>query len=286
MTARDPDILIGIDGGGTHCRFALLAHGKRVEHRGGPANVHSDFDRAVATLTDGLAALAQKAGLSDLSSARAYLGLAGVTGPEAAARVADALPIRRVSVSDDRMSAVVGALGGRDGAVIGIGTGSFLARRAQGRVRLMGGWGFVLGDEASGAYLGRRALQRALHVLDGLAEATPFTDAIHEQFGSTPVNILRFARDAGPADFAAHAPMVLEAARAGDVVAWDILREGADYILHGLNRLGWTPGEILCPIGGLAPHYAGFLPADVTASFAEPSGSALDGALALAADMA
>lgn len=283
MTTPDPDILIGIDGGGTQCRFALLRGGERIEHRGGSANVHSDFDRAVATLKDGLAALADKAGLADLRSARAYLGLAGVTGPEAASRVAEALPIHRIAVSDDRITAVVGALGARNGAVMGIGTGSFLARRAGGRVRLMGGWGLVLGDEASGAYLGRRALQRALHVLDGLAEATPFTDAIHARFESSPVGLLRFARDASAAEFATLAPMILDAARAGDIIAWEILREGADYILHGLNRLGWTPGEVLCPIGGLAPHYAGFLPADVTASFAEPAGSALDGALTLAA---
>ncbi len=97
------------------------------------------------------------------------------------------------------------------------------------------------------------------------------------------MGLLRFARDASAAEFATLAPMILDAARAGDIIAWEILREGADYILHGLNRLGWTPGEVLCPIGGLAPHYAGFLPADVAASFAEPAGSALDGALTLAA---
>ena len=60
------------------------------------------------------------------------------------------------------------------------------------------------------------------------------------------------------------------------------MAEGAAYIIRGLDRLGWTPGERLCPIGGLAREYAAFLPDGVSRCLTEPDGSALDGALALA----
>jgi len=284
MNTAHTEILVGVDGGGTACRFALTHAGTRVEHRAGPANVYSDFRAALETLTGGLNALTAKAGLSDLRDARIYLGLAGVTGARMAAEVAAALPYRNVTVADDRLTAVTGALGGRDGAVIGIGTGSFLARKAGGRVALMGGWGFALGDEASGAWMGRRLLQNVLHVADGLVPATALTEAALQKFGGTPAGVVEFAREASPARFAAHAPDILEAAMAGDAAAKAIMDDGAAYILRGLNALGWQPGETLCPLGGLAPHYAAFLPAEVAASFAEPVGSALDGALALAAE--
>ena len=285
MRDASTEILIGVDGGGTSCRFALSHAGGRVEHRAGPANVYSDFTSALQTLTDGLDALAGLAGLTDLTRARIYLGLAGVTGPDMAEKVAAALPFAHVAVADDRRSAVTGALGTRDGAVLGIGTGSFLARRYQGQVVLMGGWGLVLGDEASGAYLGRCLLQNILHVVDGLSPATPLTMAVLEKFGGTAARLVGFARNASPADYAAIAPDILAAAKAGDAVARALLEDGAAYILRGLGALGWQPGEAICPLGGVAGHYAAFLPADVAACFVTPAGTALDGALALAAEV-
>jgi hypothetical protein len=43
-----------------------------------------------------------------------------------------------------------GALGPGDGTVAAIGTGSFFGRRSGGAYRYLGGWGYQLGDEASG----------------------------------------------------------------------------------------------------------------------------------------
>ena len=285
MGDQNTEILIGVDGGGTACRFALSHAGRRIDHRAGPANVYSDFQTALATLTDGLEALTAKSGLADLTGARLYLGLAGVTGPEMAAKVAAALPYPNIVVDDDRRSAVAGALGPRDGAVIGIGTGSFLARKAGGRVVLMGGWGFALGDEASGAWLGRRLLQYVLHAADGLAPETALSAAALRRHGGSPAGVVEFARDASPARYGSLAPEILQAAQAGDGAATAIMTEGAGYILRGLDRLGWRPGETLCPLGGVAAHYAAFLPSDVAGSFSQPEGSALDGALALAAEV-
>ena len=69
--------------------------------------------------------------------------------------------------------------------------------------------------------------------------------------------------------------------QATDPVARALLREGAEWILRAIRALGWTEGERLCLLGGLGPHYAPLLGLPV----AEPLGSALDGALALAAEV-
>jgi glucosamine kinase len=285
-TLRD-SLLIGVDGGGTTCRLALLHGGRRVELRTGPANVSTDLTGALARLSEGLKALATQAGLppAELARARAYLGLAGVVSADLARAVAEALPFASVRVEDDRIAALHGALGGQDGTVFGIGTGSFLGRRVGAEVSLIGGWGFVLGDEASGADLGRRLLRAALHAVDGLAPATDLTDAILAEKGGA-AGVVAFAGRATPADFAALAPRLLDAATAGDGTALALLRQGADYIARGVNRLGWQPGEALCPIGGLAASYTPYLPAPMAASLVDPQGSALDGALALAARIA
>jgi glucosamine kinase len=272
------DILIGIDGGGSSCRFALLHGGQRHEVALGPANVHSDRQGAIATLGEGLLALAAAAS-ADLAGARLHAGLAGVLTADDAATVAAALPVRRARVTDDRPTTMRGALGPHEGTVAAIGTGSFFGRRAGGSDRYLGGWGYQLGDEASGAWLGRRLLTAGLHAEDGLMAATPLTEAIRNQLGG-PAGIVAFAKNARPADMAGLAADMV--AQREDPVAADLLREGAQWILRAIRTLGWTEGERLCLLGGLGPQYAPLLGTPVS----PPLGTALDGALALAAEVA
>ena len=196
------DILMAADGGGTRSAVVLVAGEVRVEVTGGPANVTTDPEGAVATIAGLMARAASEAGLSDLSQARAYLALAGVLSEAHGAALAAQFPMARVTVSHDRYAAVAGALGSEDGAVIGIGTGSFLGRQAGGRITLMGGWGLLLGDEASGAFLGRAALSATLRAREGWGAATGFTRALEQELGGE-AGIIAFASAATPAQFAA-----------------------------------------------------------------------------------
>lgn len=285
MTAPQPS-LIGIDGGATTCRFAMLHDGHRFDVRLDGANASSDRAGAVVTLRDGLSALAEVAGIApqDLKKMPTFIGLAGVVDQDIAAGIARDLPLDRAEVEDDRRTAMTGALGGLDGCVMGIGTGSFLGRRAGGADRFVGGRGLILGDEASGAYLGRQLLRRALAVHDGTEAASPLTREIIAEH-NTPAALVAFAATATPRDFAHYAPRIVEGAQAGDTTARALILEGAQYIERMLSHLGWQPGERICPLGGLAPHYAEFLKPDITAHISVPDGTALDGALHLAAQM-
>lgn len=286
MFQADSQTLIGVDGGGTHCRFALILDGQRIECRSGRANPLTDFKAAMASLGEGLASLAQAAGVSldNLADVPAYFGLAGVQEEVLAKRVAHHLPLRNVCIDDDRHTAMVGALGDCDGCVIGIGTGSFLGRRANGVDHLIGGWGLILGDEASGAYLGRQLLRRILQVSDGYVQASALSEEVLGEFG-TPQAIVSFAATASPGDFAVYARRVVDAAAAGDGIARTLMADGAAFIETGITRLGWQPGEAVFPIGGLAARYHDFLSHEVASCLEDPKGSALDGALQLAAGL-
>lgn len=283
MNESHADRLIGIDGGGSSCRFALLDGDARIEVTLGAANAFSDRPGTIATLRDGIAALAARAGLGaeDIAAARLHAGLAGIMTPADAAEVAAALPVRAARVTDDRPTSLRGALGGADGTLAAIGTGSFFGRQAGGRTSFLGGWGFRLGDEASGAWMGRALLAATLHAVDGIRPRTALLDATLAGFGGDPAKIVTAAQGFAPRDFAALAARVVEAGLEGDPTADTLMREGADWILKAAAALGWRPGEALCLTGGLGPHYARVLGVDVIA----PCGSALDGALALAADL-
>lgn len=279
--------LIGIDGGGTSCRIALLHDGSRTEFECGSANVSTDLDAAVRMIIAGLEGVAQKAGVSvaRISRAHAYLGLAGVTGPAIADKVAAGLPLDRCMVEEDRTAAIVGALGDEDGSLAAIGTGSFFARRSGGEIQAIGGWGLVLGDEASGAWLGRGILSRTLRAIDGLAPPTPLTSAVLDTFKNDRSALIAFSLTATPREFAEYARPVIGATRQMDPAAIDLMNAGADYIGHCIRSLKWRSDENLCLIGGIAPHYRAFLDQSLAAAIVEPKGQALDGALALAERM-
>lgn len=282
-----PRHLLAIDGGGTSCRGRLVAAGQgTVEETGGPANI-SDFEPAIARISALIAALFEKAGLGVDAAAdtSAHLGLAGVIDDAGAQAVAARMPFARVAVTSDQSTMIVGALGGRDGAVAAIGTGSFVGVQSGGAVTVIGGWGLAIGDQASGAWLGRELLKCAILAGDGIECATPLAAKMLDRFGGV-AGITRFSLTARPADYGTLAPQVVEAAEAGDLLAAQLMAAGGNYIMSALRTLGWHAGERLCLSGGLGPAYAGWLPPATVAGLVKPDGTALDGALILARRLA
>ncbi|MDZ4393264.1 BadF/BadG/BcrA/BcrD ATPase family protein [Cypionkella sp.] len=276
-------LLVGVDGGGTSCRATLLAGPDKARYDVvlGPANVSTDFDAALGTINAALAQLAEAAGLTmaELSTATAHLGLAGVMSPAIAARVAAHLPFAQVSVTDDRPTTIAGALGEADGVVAAIGTGSFIGRQVAGKIHGVGGWGFYIGDQSSGAWLLRRCLEEVMLSVDGFTPHTDLSRAILKEHGDDPGQIVMFSLNSQPSDYARLARDVVAAAEAGDALGARLMQEGAAYIRRALDVVGWKPTEAFCLTGGLGPAYARWL--DLPSVTAK--GTALEGALALAA---
>ncbi len=268
-------IYLGIDGGGSTCRARAQDASGHVlaEASAGPANIASDLEGALASVHQ-----AARAVLGDvpLSQVHACLGLAGANDTAAAEKARARLGFGRLLLVTDGHVSVRGALGQGDGIVAAIGTGSVFASQRGGVQREVGGKGLILGDEGSGAWLGRALLAAALRALDGFQPETPLLSQTLNRYGGAP-GIIAFAATARPADFAALAP---EVTASQDPAAQSILtRARADVreavaLLQGPDRL-----PVVC-LGGLAPAYAPDLARHWP--LAQPQGSALDGAMDLA----
>lgn len=270
-------IYLGIDGGGSGCRAALADASGRVIARaeGGPANIASDFDGALATLRATIATVSA----GQEGALRAVLGLAGTNLSGAGARLEAALPFP-ARVVQDVTTSVRGALGRADGIVAALGTGSVFARQTGGEIRAIGGWGLRLGDEGSGAWIGRAMLSHVTRVLDGYFPATDLTTALVAEFGGGP-GVVRFSLTATPADFAALVPRILAAAQAGDVAAEAVIDAARAEIRRAIAHLQPEAPLPVTWIGGLGAALA------VEDWATRPAlGTALDGALALAMDEA
>ena len=279
------EFAIGIDGGGTSCRAAVADRsGKRLGNgRAGAANIMSDPENALANIIASAGAALEDAGLpaSALAGATAVLGVAGANVGSYGAHIAASLPFAVGRVVTDQTIALHGALGDADGIVGTIGTGSVYGRRRDGAVREIGGWGFIVGDQASGARLGRDLLEASLLAHDGVRPSSAATERVMSEFSGDPQQVVEFAHGAKPKDFGRFAPYVFEYAEAGDPVALPIVAAAARAIDDSIAALFWRQCPTICLLGGLGPLYRKWLSADHQALLAGPRGDALEGALSL-----
>ncbi|MBK8438921.1 MAG: ATPase [Rhodobacter sp.] len=275
--------LLGIDGGGTACRASLVGPDGDVLGMGqaGPANVATTVSGAIASVLAAARAALDAAGLDlDCGDLKTGLGLAGANAAGVETALANALPFRRMRITTDATTAAMGALGRDDGIVAAIGTGSVFVAQRGGHLRQVGGWGLALGDEGSGAQMGRTLLACVVKMADGRLPATPLLAAVLQDMGST-AEIVSFATRATPADFAALAPRVLQAE---DPAAEDIRRAFAQEVAEIIAFLQPDPPLPVVFLGGLGAFYQQRL--DGRWQVHPARGSALDGALVLAAEVA
>jgi glucosamine kinase len=216
------------------------------------------------------------------SSVGLGLGLAGVHNPLWAAVFLQAAPVYgAIALSTDGHTTLLGAHGGRPGAVVAIGTGSVgEVMTADGLRRAVGGWGYPAGDEAGGAWIGLRAINHIEQVIDGRAAPNPFAAAVIAACGGGRDAIQAWLAGASQTTYASLARLVLEYGPS-QPVAHAILTEAGQQvalIAAALDRDGALP-VALC--GGLAAPLRPWLPASLLARVVPAEGDSASGALRL-----
>lgn len=286
MGLTDRHMVFGIDGGGSGCRVAVcdIAGNRIGEASGGPANMTSDPKQAISNVCDAIGRLVRAHAISEatLRSSVGHAGLAGVIAKADELAVAAALPFAKVTVTDDRETALIGALDETFGVLGALGTGTIIVVRNASGVRAFGGWGLQISDQASGAWLGQEALRRCVLAQDGLVEHSNLTRALLSDHGDDLRSMVGFARTATPKDFAASAPLIVKSASEGDANAVHLMQKGAAYLSVCFDASHLSASDVVCLSGGVGPHYAAYLNESYRSRVRAPLGTPLDGALRLA----
>lgn len=257
-------IFVGVDGGGTRSRaFATDAQGREVAVVEGPAGLVNPRDpaAAAAVVAEMVRRAAETAGAS-LPAESLWAGLAGAgrEGPRRAVEAAlgGAGVARRLGVGTDVEAARADAFGEGPGILLVAGTGSVvLAVDPRGKRVTVGGWGSLLDDEGSGYRIGLEGLREVVRSADGRAPATTLARAFARPTGvGEPTELPEWVAGAAKRDVAALAPIVLQAAQAGDGAAARVVRttlEGVRALLAAaLARTSkWTGPPPLALSGGL-----------------------------------
>lgn len=284
MAADDDTLTLGVDAGATRCRARLRGRrGEIVAKADGPAaNAYVDFDAAVRVAQD-CVACALAAAQVHTSDVKLGLGVAGVSSlAEAQAFAAAFVGFKHVRVVNDAVAACAGAHAGADGGLVIAGTGTAGVARVSGRETVVGGRGFLLGDDGSAARVGADAVRAALRAHDGLAPDTSLTREIRRRFGDDPQAMTHWAIGAKPGDYGAFAPLALAAASAGDRTALPIV-EAAARALAALVEAVEAKGAVrVSMIGGLSGPIQPFLAPALRTRLQPPKFDPLDGAILLA----
>jgi glucosamine kinase len=185
-------------------------------------------------------------------------------------------------VVSDVQAACIGAHGGRDGGVVVVGTGAIGWAERAGEQDRVGGWGFPLSDEGSGAWLGAEALRRVLWAHDGRTPWSPGLQALSEHFGRDPHAIVRFMTRARPKDFARFARIVADNVAQADPTAAELMRVAAGHIDALVARLVELGSRRIALVGGLSAVISSWLSDASRKYLVEPQADALAGALQLA----
>ena len=290
-------VVVGVDVGGSGLRV-------QCRYADGPGAVLAGTGARVGTAGIDVAALA--------ADARALLADAGVTQPEVVvwgmrgllfladraevlAQVHAELGARRTVVTSDAVTSLVGAIGGlRPGAVVAAGTGAVaFGSDFADRWNRVDGWGHVLGDRGSAAWLGLEGLTAALRARDGVPGGSPDLLAAGEaRFGPVdgwPRRVM--TTDDAPHALASFAPDVTAAADADPVAADLCARAGRALAESLLAAAAGLTAPVLTGTGGLlraAPVAAALHErlGEAGQVLQPATGSALDGALSIATHVA
>jgi glucosamine kinase len=269
---------VGVDGGGTATRAVVADATGQVLGRG--ESGASALNQGTAQAWRHIAEAVQRAGVPGLALRDCALGL-GLSGTGVPAQlrafVAAEPGVARLVLITDGFAGLLGAHGGRPGGLLISGTGSVAeALLEDGTHRMTGGWGWQIGDEGSGAWLGQQAMKLAQAAYDSRVPAGPLVQAVWQHTGATREDMLGFCAQAGQGGYAGLARLVFDNEE-NDPAASALLTEAA----RALDALAAAlhPTLPLALAGSIALRLAPRLSPALQSRRVEPQGDAAAGAL-------
>ena len=278
--------LLGVDGGGTGTRVILAdALGQELARASaGPSGSMHGIPAAWQAILTAVDAAFAEAFLMrpNLDQIAIACGLAGVHNRAWAEEFSLANPgFGGLVLETDARTTLLGAHQGRAGAIIALGTGSIAeALLPDGSCREAGGWGFPSSDEASGAWMGLRAMNHTQQAVDGRVPDDALARDVVAFCGGSRDAMFVWLAGANQTRFAQLAPFVIAHAQTNSVARGIMLSAGVEVqkMVNALDSVGTMP-IALC--GGLADAVLPFLPEEVQQRVSKPIGDSVAGALYL-----
>ncbi len=257
---------IGADGGGTRTTAVLMTEKGEIKKvlRGKGLNYHAiGMEKAQMHLKELVDEIT--IGLENTDTVKIGVGMSALDDLPTEKQLSDfagnVFSKDDMFLHSDAYMALMAATLGESGALVICGTGS-MAVYADETLKQTpaGGWGYLLGDYGSSYQLAIDGIKAAIRAFEETGKSTCLADAMMKRFSlSAPRQLIDYvyAPSTVPSDIAKFAIDVLNAARDGDPVAMDIVKEHFDILSRIVDSLTkHALPETVWLFGGVFEHNA------------------------------
>ncbi|HMS64287.1 MAG TPA: BadF/BadG/BcrA/BcrD ATPase family protein [Ignavibacteria bacterium] len=239
---------IGIDSGGTKCELIVAAKNnneiriifdktyKGVHYSVAGAEVYCE------TVADFIDDILSVCNLRIKDCLGICFGIAGARENKDRVRLKNIfsknLRQKNIYVTTDAMTALFGAFEGKDGIILISGTGSVLYGYSEKKIIRVGGWGRLIGDEGSGYWIGKRALNLVTKEFDDAKPKTSMSllsKKLYDVFGITNKNINEKVFNES-IEIQNIAPLVIECAGKKCSLSRQIIGESAEALMYHIKK--------------------------------------------------
>lgn len=245
MKIKSNGFYIGIDSGGTKCELLISAEDKKFLFNKSYKGVHYSLSGPEVysnAITEFIKDSLQITNLKLKDCLGVCFGVAGAREDNDRMKLSDSfkkkLEFNNVIVTTDAMTALYGAFEGNDGIILISGTGSVLYGYSGGIIVRIGGWGRIIGDEGSGYWIGKTALNFIAKEFDESKinqQSSLLSKKIFEKFGINNLNINEKVFNEN-FEIQKIAPLVIECAEQKCQLSIQIIDEAVGWLLYHINK--------------------------------------------------
>lgn len=253
-------IYLGIDGGASSAKWCLVGESgeKLAEGKFGPIDGHIYRSESRDRLSNFLENIRSS---TQYDIEGAHVGLTG--SPESSDEqfelrkmFKEVLGVKNLTLENDVHLGYRAAFGDSSGLFLYAGTGSILIYQGiDGRLNRIGGWGYLLGDEGAGYWIGKEVIRSTLRALEEGRES-PLSKFVFEAAqGTSWDKIKRFVYSTSREQIAQLAQPLLLAAESGSEDAKQIaINAGLELasLVRRAKRILGTDGQLITFSGGIA----------------------------------
>jgi len=273
--------IVTVDGGASRCRLAAYSADGQMQARV-VVDMHASLtlgvDEAWSHIEYGLQQLADELCKPPNWRPRVLsLGLAGSLQQHRREAFLALVPEGMQAIlNTDGYAQLMGATDGQPGICLAVGTGSVLHwLDEQGKTGMAGGWGFPVGDQGSGAWLGMQLLQLYIAHKDGHHCDSLMIPLLERRIGTSVSAIQQWTTQTRSGELATLAPLIFHAASAADMHAQALLEDAVEQCLK-LVRL--APSKLpIFVVGGIGEQLLATLGTQLGTRLHAPHGDALLG---------
>lgn len=249
---------LGIDGGSSSAKWTLIDESGAIKSKGSSNPIDGHLYRVESQEKMKIFLLELKQDLGAFKPDRITIGITGLGAVE---KIEDyflgAFPGSKVSIGTDVALAYRSEFTDGEGIYLYAGTGSIAVHITKaGEEISIGGWGYLLGDEGAGYWIGRAALRHLIVQIEELSALDELSTSISEAVGGKDWPTVRqFVYSKDRSAIAGLTPIVAKCATNGSKSAVAILDEASSHLAELALRMERRLKSVNMPIafgGGIA----------------------------------